>query len=582
MEIVATKKSERKKAFRDIRKRADKAMNYAIVVYFLFSVLLSFFYDTWFMSLSVGTLLLVAYYLPKYLLPNSDLHRYILSGVFAIFPALYIYQMHGLFELHFTFFIGSSLLITYRNWKFIIPLLLVTVVHHALFSWLQYSGMREIYFSQLEYMDLTAFIFHVGLAGIIIGICGFWAYDLEKTTYREILNKGQLEQQLNNVKNNITFAEHISNGDYDTDFKLLDEEDDLGKSLIKMRDNLRIANQREKEDRFITVGITKIGDIIREHGSDMKALTDAFIRGLIKYVDVNQGGLFVREDQEDGSIALKLKACYAYDRKKYLQKSISPGEGLVGQCYLEGEEIYMTRVPQDYVQITSGLGTASPGCICIVPVKTQDETVGVIELASFRELRDYEKQFIHRAAENMAAAIITSRTTQHIKQLLEESQQRAEEFQSQEEEVRQNMEELSATQEEMARKAIESESRLEAIEQSGIISVELTMSGEFVSANRHFLQVFGYSLDELMSVTHDKILAPQDRNSEENKELWDNLRYGVSKSGDFKFVSHGGNTLYMRGSYSILRNQHGNGNRVLLLCTDVTREKFLERELVAN
>ena len=31
--------------------------------------------------------------------------------------AEFIYQMHGLFEMHFFAFIGSAILITYQNWK---------------------------------------------------------------------------------------------------------------------------------------------------------------------------------------------------------------------------------------------------------------------------------------------------------------------------------------------------------------------------------------------------------------------------------------------------------------------------------
>src|SRR3982751_2068953 len=62
-----------------------------------------------------------------------------------IFMAQYIYQMHGLFEMHFFAFIGSAILITYQNWKLQIPMLLVVVIHHLAFGYLQNSGIENIY-----------------------------------------------------------------------------------------------------------------------------------------------------------------------------------------------------------------------------------------------------------------------------------------------------------------------------------------------------------------------------------------------------------------------------------------------------
>lgn len=465
---METDQIKRKNIMEEISAKADVFMRRALVIYFIFGVFLSFFYDTYLVAFGVGGLSLLAFFATKMLLPRSDLYRYVLGGVYAVFAAQFIYQMHGLFEMHFFVFVGSTLLIAYQNWKLQLPLIILVVVHHATFAYLQYTGMKEIYFTQLAYMDLQTFMFHGGLAAVIVAICGYWAYDLEQKTMSEGMNKYMLEHQLSNVSNNIAFAEQISKGNLSVDYKLLDEKDELGKSLLAMRENLKVASDREQKERFITVGITKVGDIIRQFGHDTQQLADEFIRGLVKYSSLNQGGLFLLEEK-GGESSLRLAACYAYDRKKFLTKEIAIGDGVVGQCFLEREPVYMIQVPKDYVQITSGLGGATPRCIFVVPVKTSDEIVGVIELASFQELQDYEREFIQKAAENIASAIISSRTTQKIKVLLEESQQQTEEMKSQEEEMRQNMEELQATQEEMIRKAkdyeqllIEKEKELES------------------------------------------------------------------------------------------------------------------------
>jgi signal transduction histidine kinase/DNA-binding response OmpR family regulator len=105
----------------------------------------------------------------------------VLSTVIAVFMAQYIYQMHGLFEMHFFAFIGSAILITYQNWKLQIPMLFLVTAHHALFAYLQWSGNDNIYFTRLAYMDLPTFIIHIILAAVIFFICGLWAYQLRKS-----------------------------------------------------------------------------------------------------------------------------------------------------------------------------------------------------------------------------------------------------------------------------------------------------------------------------------------------------------------------------------------------------------------
>jgi hypothetical protein len=57
---------------------------------------------------------------------------------------------------------------------------------------------------------------------------------------------------------------------------------------------------------------------------------------------------------------MSMKACYAWDKKKFLNHKIYKGEGLAGQSWQEGDIVYLTEVPQSYVKITSGLGDSEP------------------------------------------------------------------------------------------------------------------------------------------------------------------------------------------------------------------------------
>jgi signal transduction histidine kinase len=171
-----------------VRQKSDRLMNYFLASFFLAGLLLALFYDTWLVAIGVGSLSLLAYYSTRLLLPRSTAYQYMVSVVFAVFMAQFIYQMHGLFEMHFIAFIGSAILITYQNWKLQIPLAAVVIVHHASFGYLQYIGYDKIYFTQLDYMTLQTFIIHGILATIVFFICGLWAFQLKK------LNERQIEQ----------------------------------------------------------------------------------------------------------------------------------------------------------------------------------------------------------------------------------------------------------------------------------------------------------------------------------------------------------------------------------------------------
>jgi len=259
----------------------------------------------------------------------------------------------------------------------------------------------------------------------------------------------------------LTFAEQIGNGNYtDTSFTLLSDKDAMGKALIDMRQNLKRNAENERQRNWSVAGLAEFAEIIRNE-NDFQKLGDAIISNLVRYTDSNQGGLFICESASEDSEEehLKLLSCYAWDKKKFEERIIYRGQGLVGQCWEEGAPIFMSQVPADYVNITSGLGYATPRCIFIVPLKVNETIYGVLELASFEPYKTYKQDFIVKVCENIASAVAAARTNEQTRKLLQLSRQQAEEMRAQEEEMRQNMEELAATQDEMMRVLTETQNK---------------------------------------------------------------------------------------------------------------------------
>ena len=189
---------------KEIRDRSNKLIELFLIGYFIFGLAIATYYDTWFIAVVVGGLLLSCYFLSKKLFPNGTVNQYVASACVGIFMGQFIYQMHGMFEMHFFAFIGATLMITYQNWKAQIPLTLVIVLHHAVFGYIQYQSFTAnsenvIYFTQLDYMDLQTFIIHCFLAVIILVICCLWAYDLNKRTRENARNIAAVEEITNKL-----------------------------------------------------------------------------------------------------------------------------------------------------------------------------------------------------------------------------------------------------------------------------------------------------------------------------------------------------------------------------------------------
>jgi methyl-accepting chemotaxis protein len=256
---------------------------------------------------------------------------------------------------------------------------------------------------------------------------------------------------ISGLRSTSNFAENIGKGNYNAEFQPLSEDDVLGNSLLEMRQNLRKVADEEKVRAWAIEGLAKFGEILRNHTDDTIALSDQLIRELVKYTQSNQGAIFLIEEPEHDEPYLQMAACYAWDRKKYLNQKIEMGDGLIGQSWQEKDSIYLTDVPHDFVTITSGLGEANPTNILIVPLIFNDKVQGILETASLNIYEPHEVDFVKRIAESIASTISTVKTNEKTRELLEQSQQMTEEMQAQEEEMRQNMEELEATQEEMRR-----------------------------------------------------------------------------------------------------------------------------------
>lgn len=426
-----------------------------------------------------------------------------------------------------------------------------------------------------------SFLF-VDIIPFALGFCGY-RWGLHTGAKADALDEIIEKDKQRNTKL-IALVDEIKQGNFDVT-NGFDKKDKLITSILDLRDSLKTSTQeegiRKSEDEqrhWVAQGLAKFGEILRANNDDMAELSYNIISQLVKYVGANQGGIYLLAEDEEGRKVYEMKACYAYERRKFVDKLINLGEGLVGACAKEGKTVNLKKVPDTYLSITSGLGHANPKFLLLVPLKFNDETHGVLEIASFNEFKPHAVEFVEKVAESIASTIANVKINIRTAMLLRDSQEQAEMLASQEEEMRQNMEELQATQEDAVRQTERLTGYISALD-SVHMRAEFDSSGNLVSANELFLEKFEVPhFDDIYEKNITSFIHPDALASFRNS--WANLvAEDKCHEGELKCVNFINKTIYLVTSMSRINRSNGEMDKVLFLALEVTEQKKEELEM---
>ncbi len=348
-------------------------------------------------------------------------------------------------------------------------------------------------------------IIFVDLIPILLGFGGYYLERLFKTT--EDYLQSQIKQRDNLIQQNVRIAKQIGEGNFNIDETQIDDKDILGKSLIRMRDNLLKTARKEADQNWIAAGKDRISDILRMH-NDIDKLSYETLVALIDYIKVIQGAFYVYDEEEQ---LLVNKATYAYNRRKYLNQKFAIGEGLIGQAAFEMATIYLKEIPEDYVTLTSGLlKDRKPNTILIVPLITDEKLQGVVEFASLdHDISPLKIRFLEELSDIIARTLFNLKVNARTEKLLRDAQKMTEELRENEEELRQNAEEMRATHEELERTNAKLEQQIQAVENtqkklhsllenaSEVISI-YDENSRLIYISPSVVNIYGFTPEEMM------------------------------------------------------------------------------------
>jgi len=258
-------------------------------------------------------------------------------------------------------------------------------------------------------------------------------------------NVNQLAQNLTvQVRSISEVASAVTKGDLTRTIRVdaKGELEALKDTINQMIANLKDTTLRNHEQDWLKSNLAKFAQMLQGQ-RDRNAVANKILSELAELVNARYGAVYILEqrDAADEGI-LKLFAGYAQKTRNNISQEFALSEGLVGQCATEKERIRLTNVPAEYLQISSGIGSAAPLDLVILPVLFENNVKAVIELASFEKFSDTHIDFLDQLTESIGIVLNNIETNTRTEELLKQSQSLASELSSQQEELRRANDEL--------------------------------------------------------------------------------------------------------------------------------------------
>ncbi|NOH71574.1 PAS domain-containing protein [Vibrio pectenicida] len=123
----------------------------------------------------------------------------------------------------------------------------------------------------------------------------------------------------------------------------------------------------------------------------------------------------------------------------------------------------------------------------------------------------------------------------------------------------------------------EANSKGDAIDKS-LGTIEFNLDGTVITANQNFLDLMGYSLEEIQGKHHRLFCEPEYTETEQYREFWHELGLGQFNSGEFKRIAKNGREIYIQATYNPVLDLKGKPYKVLKVASDITDRKKMSEE----
>ncbi|MBQ3657619.1 MAG: PAS domain S-box protein [Bacteroidales bacterium] len=368
---------------------------------------------------------------------------------------------------------------------------------------------------------------------------------------------------------------------YDNELDTLPQDNQFQKSYNNMLETLRQITvqenerkEKEKAQLWITEGVAAVNDAMRIGSNKVDILSGNILMTLVKYTKAVLGGLYIYSKEDDGEF-LNLNAAVAFDKKKAVRIKIEKGVGLVGTCALEKQAIFLDKLPDDYINVFTGLGKSKPRFLAILPMLYDGDLIAVAEMAFIRPLNAPEKEFLSVVSSTIASSLVTAKINEQTENLMQQFRSQADALASNEKEMTENINKLKTEQQKSLEREVEMNGLLDAINNS-MLSVEFSTAGVLLTANEKYLKTMHYELAEIQGTNIFEFIKGS---REELETIMTQVLQGKYYEAETMRKTKNGETKWFLATYTPYYNFEGTISKILFFATDITSNKKTQEEL---
>src|SRR5690606_10007190 len=213
------------------------------------------------------------------------------------------------------------------------------------------------------------------------------------------------------------------------------EVEELKNNINEMIRNLKDQTLKNTEQDWLKTNLARFTRMLQGE-RDLSTVSNLVLSELAPLINAQHAVFYVTDRDDAGETVLNLQASYAFSSSRQPAPRLRLREGLIGQCAYEKSRILLSDVPKDYVQISSGLGGAPAANIIVLPALFEGEVKAVIELATFGDFNETQRQFLDQLMESIGIVLNTIAANMRTEGLLVQSQLLTSELQAPQEKLK--------------------------------------------------------------------------------------------------------------------------------------------------